>query len=128
VGVQVDGRLAPVVDHESVLVELDERRGEHGPDEFPYGAPQLGLAAGQCVAQPAAHALGAERLGAGDAGGVEDECGGPAGGELGDAAERVAVGERPFEFGVGDGVGMLGLVAAGVANGRWRSGSVQPAP
>ena len=63
------------------------------------------------------HAFGAERLGAGDAVGVEDECGGPAGGELGDPAERVGVVERALEFGVEDRVGVAGLVAAGVADG-----------
>ena len=42
--------------------------------------------AGQGVAQRACHAPGAEGLGAGDAVGVEDERGAPAGDELGDAA------------------------------------------
>ena len=40
------------------------------------------FAAGEGVAQLARHALGAERLGAGDAVGVEEERGGPAGDEL----------------------------------------------
>ena len=62
-------------------------------------------------------ALGAERFGAGHAGGVEHERGCPAGGELGDAAERVGVGERAFELGVDDRVELARLVAAGVADG-----------
>ena len=40
------------------------------------------------------HSVCAERLGAGDAGGVEHERGSPAGGQLGDASQRVAVRER----------------------------------
>ena len=72
---------------------------------------------GRRVGEFAGHAFGAERLGAGDAVGVQRECGGPAGGELGDAAERVGVGERAVELGVEDRVDLAGFVAAGVADG-----------
>ena len=47
---------------------------------------------------------------------VECERGGPAGGELRDAAEGVGVLERALEFGVEDRVGLAGFVAAGVAD------------
>jgi hypothetical protein len=52
----------------------------------------------------------------------------PPGGELGDAAERVGVFKRALELGVDGRVDIAGLVAAGVADGCWRSWSVQPAP
>ena len=61
--------------------------------------------------------LGAERLGARDAVGVEHERGGPAGGELRDSAERVGVVERSLQLGVEDRVGVTGFVASGVADG-----------
>jgi hypothetical protein len=48
--------------------------------------------------------------------------------QLGDAPQRVRVGERALELRVDDRVGVAGLVAPGVAPGRWRSWSVQPAP
>ena len=128
VAVEVDGRLDALVDDERVAVERDERGREHRPHELPHGGAQRAVAAGQRVAELARHPLGAERLGAGDAGGVEHERGCPAGGELGDAAQRVGVGERALELGVDDRVDVARLVAAGVADGRWRSGSVQPAP
>jgi hypothetical protein len=65
----------------------------------------------------ALHPFSAERLGTGDAGLVERERGRPAGGELRDAAQRVGVGERALELGVGDRVELAGVVAAGVADG-----------
>ena len=108
---------APLVDHERVAVERDERGREHRPHELPHGGAQRAVAAGERVAELARHALGAERLGAGDAVGVEHERGCPAGGELGDAAQRVGVGERALELGVEDRVGLARLVAAGVADG-----------
>ena len=67
--------------------------------------------------EPAGHALGAECLGAGDAGGVEHEGGAPAGDELGDAAQRVGVVEGALQFRVGDCVDLARLAAAGVADG-----------
>ena len=98
-------------------MQLGEPRGEHRAQELPDGGAQGVLAAGQCVAQLARHPLAAERLGAGDAVGVEHEGGAPAGDELGDRAQRVGVCERALEFGVGDRVGLARLVAAGVADG-----------
>jgi hypothetical protein len=62
--------------------------------------------------EPAGHALGAERLGAGDAGGVEHEGGGEAGDGLGDAAQRLGVVEGTLQFGVDDRVDLSGLAAA----------------
>ena len=75
-----------VVDDERVVVERDEGGGEHWPQELPHGGAERAVAAGERVAELAGHALGAERLGAGDAVWVEHERGGPAGGELGDPA------------------------------------------
>ena len=91
------------------------------------GAQRL-VAAGQRVVELAAHALAAEHLGARDAVGVEHERGGAARDERGDAAQRVGLGERALELGLDDRVDRLRLVAAALADGRWRSGSVQPAP
>jgi hypothetical protein len=64
----------------------------------------------------AGHAFGAERFGAGDAVGVEYEGGGPARGEVRDAAEWVWVVERAMELSVDDRVDLPGFVAAGVAD------------
>jgi hypothetical protein len=61
--------------------------------------------------------LCAEHLGAGDTAGVEHERSRPAGGELGDASERIGVGERAFELGLDDRVDSAWFVAAGVADG-----------
>ena len=61
--------------------------------------------------------LGAERFGAGGAGGVEHEGGCPAGGELGDTAERVGVSQCAFELGLEDRVDVSWFVAAGVTDG-----------
>jgi len=60
--------------------------------------------------------FGAERFGAGDAVGVEYEGGGPARGEVRDAAEGVRVVERAVQLGVEDGVDLSGFVAAGVTD------------
>ena len=49
--------------------------------------------------------------------GVDDKRGGPAGDELGDAAQRVGVAERALELGGDDRVDVAGLVAGGVADG-----------
>ena len=72
---------------------------------------------GSASRELARHPLRAERLGAGDAGGVEHERGAQARGELGDAPERVGVGERAFELGLDDRVELAWFVAAGVADG-----------
>ena len=101
---------------EGVAVHGGQGGGEHRPHELPDGGAQRRVAAGERVAQFAGHAVGAERLGAGDAVGVQEERGGPARGELCDPAQRVGVVERVLEFGVEDGVGVAGLVAAGVAD------------
>jgi hypothetical protein len=60
---------------------------------------------------------GAERLGAGDAVGVEQERGGPAGDEAGDGAQRVGLGERGPQFGVDDRVDRARFAASAVADG-----------
>jgi hypothetical protein len=86
------------------------------------------IAAGQSVAERAWHALRAECLGARDAGNVEHQRGGEPGGELGDAPERVGVLERALELSVDDRVGVGGSWRPPSPTGRWRSGSVQPAP
>ncbi|HYB25297.1 MAG TPA: hypothetical protein VEF89_01645, partial [Solirubrobacteraceae bacterium] len=74
------------------------------------------MSAWERVGEFAGHAFGAERFGAGDAAGVEDEGGGPASGELRDAAQRVWVLERALELRVEDRVGLAGFVAAGIAD------------
>ena len=48
---------------------------------------------------------------------VKDERGAPAGDELGEAAQRVGVGEGALELGGDDRVDGAGLVAAGVTDG-----------
>ena len=115
--VEVDGGLDALVDDERVAVERDERGREHRPHELPHGGAERALATGERVAELARHALGPQRFGAGDGGGVEHEGGCPAGGELGDASERVGVVERAFELGVDDCVELARFVAAGVADG-----------
>ena len=106
-----------VVGYEGVAVKGGEAGGEHGPHELPDGGAQGVLAAGERVAQLARHPLAAERLGAGDAVGVEQERGAPARYELGDAAQRIGVVERALQFGVDDRVDLPRLVSAGVADG-----------
>ena len=64
-----------LVDDERVAVERDERGREHRPHELPHGGAERAVAAGERVAELARHPLCAERLGAGDAGGVEHERG-----------------------------------------------------
>ena len=81
------------------------------------GSAQRCVAARQRVAELALDPLGAERLVAGDSRGVEHECGAESGGELGDAAQRVRVGERAPELGIEDRVYVARLVATGVADG-----------
>ena len=115
--VEVDGGLVAVVVDEGVAVERGERWGEHRSQELPDGGAERAVAAGKRACEFAGHALGAERFGAGDAVGVQHECCCPAGGELGDAAERVGVGERAVELGGEDRVDVAGFVAAGVADG-----------
>ena len=116
VGGEVDGGLEWLVEHERVAVKRGEA-GESIGRRNSQTAARSGLSPpGQRVGELAGHAFGAERFGAGDAVGVEYERGGPAGGELRDAAERVRVVERALEFGVEDRVGLAGFVAAGVAD------------
>ena len=116
VRVEVDAGFDAAIEHERVLVELDEARREHRAHERPDGGAQRLLAAGHGVAQLAHHALGSERLGAGHAVGVEEERGAPAREQLGDAVQRVGVPERALQFGVDDRVDLAGFAAAGVAD------------
>jgi hypothetical protein len=114
---EVDGRLDRILDDERVAVELDERGREHRAHELPQGGPEVVVATGERVAELVCHPLGSERLGAGDAGGVECEGGTQPGRELRDPAQRVGVGECAVELVGDDRVGVAGFVAAGVADG-----------
>src|SRR5215218_6339674 len=116
-GVEVDAGLDAAVEDEGVLVELDQPRGEDRAHERPHGGAQRLLAAGEGVAQPAGHALGAERLGPRHAVRVEHERRAPARDELGDAVQRVGVLEGAPQFRVDDRVEVARLAAAGVADG-----------
>ena len=100
-----------------LAVEGEQRGREHWPHELPHRAAQRALAAGQGVAELPGDALGAERFGAGGAGGVEHEGGCPAGGELGNTAQRVGISQSAFELGLDDRVDVSWFVAAGVADG-----------
>jgi signal transduction histidine kinase len=120
VAVEIDGGLDVLVADEGIAVERDERdeRGrDHRAHELPDRRAERAVATGERVAQLTFHPLRAERLGAGDTAGVEHERGCPASGELGDASERVGVGERAVELGLDDRVELAWFVAAGVADG-----------
>ena len=116
-GREGDARCVGVVEHERVVVERCESGREHRAHEFPHGVAQRAVAAGQGVAELSRHPFRAERLAAGDAGRIEGERGAEPGGQLRDPAERVGVGERSLELGVGDRVQVVRLVASGVAHG-----------
>ena len=89
---------------------------------------QRAVAAGQSVAELSSHPICSERLGAGDAGGIERECGAEPGAESRDPAERVGVGECPLEPGVGDRVRVARLAPPGVADGLLTFGVGPAAP
>ena len=114
---EVDGRLVVLVADERVAVQRRQRRREHRTHELPDACSQRAVTARQCVGELATHPIRAERFRAGDAGGIEHECGAQARGELCDAPERVGVGERTFELGLDDRVDVAWFVAAGVADG-----------
>ena len=101
----------------SIAVERREPGREHWAHELPDGGAHGAVAARECVAELSCHPFGAQRLGAGDTGGIEHERGREPGSELGDSAYRVWVGERALELGVDDCVDMGGFMAAGVADG-----------
>jgi hypothetical protein len=103
VGGDLDAGLNPFVEHERVAMKRRELWGEHRAETFPTAAPR-GSARPAAVGELAGHAIGAEGVGAGDAGGVEHERGGPPAGELRDPAEWAGVLERPVGFGVVDSV------------------------
>jgi hypothetical protein len=112
----------------SLAVQVGQHGREHRPHELPDACSQRVVAAGQRVVELADDPIGAERFGADDASGIEHERGAQPRGELCDSAERIGVLARTVELGVEDRVWMLGLMGPVSPTGRWRSGSVQPAP
>ena len=123
---EVDGRLDSLIDDERIGVEGDQRWREHRPHELPHGGAQRAVAAGQGVAELSRHPFCAERLGVGDTGGIECECGAEPGDQPRNPAEWVGVSKCALELGVGDRVRLAWFVAAGVADGLLAFG-VSPA-
>ena len=114
--VEIDGRLCALGDDERVAVQRDERGRGHRPHKLPHRGAQCSVTAGQRISELAFDPLRAESLGAGDAGGVEHECGCPRAASW--AMPRSGSGSATaLELGSDDQIGVARLEPAGIADG-----------